>query len=224
MDKFEVILEVNPILETNESSFVFKNIRINIYKEKENINKLGFEIEAIDRSSAEKLFKIIIEEINDFIFLKTGFLLFDEVNSIVKYEIKNLTKGTKTVTKNIKTGWNINNEINFKEVFRDYEKYKSVKDIINLYNDARRCRDKKLKFLAYYKVLEFKNNAEKWLIEKGEKKETITHSGKKVKMTKITKIRNNICHPINNEEIELKNYLNKIENFAKERIEELKKE
>lgn len=220
MEKFELIFNANPLFKNNEEYFDFEGLRINLYKkdsEKEIISELGVVIEEENEDCAEKMAYSKIEELNNFFIFKKNINLIELPLNCKK--TKFLDRKTQTVTREFPLRYDIINKISFNELLCDYEEYKPTMKIISLYSDAEKVRDKELKFLAYYKVLEFQNNPDAWLESRGEVKISVPHGREKT--TEITFLRHSICHP-RGENIEIKKeHLEKIKKFAKERIKEL---
>ncbi len=220
MEKFEFIFNANILFENDEDHFNFEGSRVNIYREESNgklISELGVIIEKENEECARKLAYTKMEDLNNFFIFKKG-------SSLIKLplehkEIKFLDRKTQTVTKALGLRYDIRNKVFFNKLLDDYEKYKSIRKIINIYSDAEKVYDKELKFLVYYKALEFKNKPDDWLEEKGEVIISSSHRGGKT--TRLKALRDNICHPCGKNTEITKEDLNKIKKFAKERIKEL---
>ncbi len=220
MEKFEFIFNANPLLESNEDHFDFEGSRINIYRKEDNsktMSELGIIVKKEDEKCARKLVYTRIEDLNNFFIFKKGISLIKL--PLEHKEIKFLDRKTQTVNKGFGLKYDIRNKVFFNKLLDDYEKYKSIRKIISIYSDAEKVHDKELKFLAYYKVLEFRNKPDDWLEKRGEVKISSHH--REGKTTELKALRNDICHPRGKNTEITKEHLDKIKKFAKERIKEL---
>jgi hypothetical protein len=152
--EFEVKFKIKSPIATLADEFLFKKYKIIFSKKEGRVEYLKILINAETSNGAREEAKKIIENLNNLCCYNKNFLLAEDDS----FEVNDPTGHKSTIMKTLSISYAVISPIDFKkgmglEIYNQCKDIKKLDELLAMFENSVRIKDKEFKFLCYYKII-----------------------------------------------------------------------